>query len=127
MKAIWTLSQIPAQVADWSCGSNLEAWALEAQMVLVHPTVLPLELWSQPDHLGQEDPGVCGIMRQCLGREANGAWQLCPQGEQSHGGRLKTAASRPCPVGRSHQHRCLDWPGAAWPGLPGDPYCGPMH
>lgn len=72
MKRIWTLDQIPVQVVGWSRGSNFEAQSLEAQTVLVHPTILLLELGSQPDHMGQEDLGASRVMRQHLGREANG-------------------------------------------------------
>lgn len=73
MKRIWTLDQIPVQVEEWSRGSNFEAQSLEAQTVLVHSTVLLLELGSQPEHVGQEDLGASRVMRRRLGREANGA------------------------------------------------------
>ena len=63
--------------SDSSSGHGMIMWLklgnLKAQMVLVHSIILPLELGSQPDHLGQEDSGVCRIVRWCLGREANGA------------------------------------------------------
>lgn len=37
-------------------------WALEAQIVLVHPVVLVLELGSQPGHVGQEELLTCRVM-----------------------------------------------------------------
>lgn len=48
----------------------MELGFMDAQKDLV-PLVLPLELGSQPDQLGQEDPRTCRVVRRCLGREAN--------------------------------------------------------
>lgn len=58
---------------------QLEAQALEAQTVPIHPVVLHLEPRSQPNPLGQEDLGASRVMSpKVWAGKPVGLWWLGP-------------------------------------------------
>lgn len=117
MKDIWALNQIPAQVAEWSHGSNFEAQCLEAQKFgPSHCSALGAAVTARP-------PGGSGRLQ---------GYEAVP-GQRSKWGHDSCARSVSSPVEqgpRPQQAVSAHTRTAAWTDLqrlPDDPYCGPMH